>query len=241
MNCASCGAENPASAIVCGSCGVSMTGRSGTQGAGTLYSAPPLRRVVSESQGIANAKRVLIVLTVVGVCVLVAVAGASLWRNPDAPLEWREVEAQAAKYKFRMPGEPNRTNYEIGSVAGTKVILYGYESIVSGQGRVSIGNADFPDNGRVPIDGNELLDDLLPTIVATMKCEVTSRKEITMSNGYPGIEFEARPPRGKTGDSVLGQIYWVRPRIYLALLEAREDARLWKERRIFADSLTFAR
>lgn len=239
VNCAKCGAENPASTMVCGRCGVAMTGRRGAQG--TVYSPPPLQRVVPESRGVVNTKRILVVVAIVVVCGLMTLVGASLWRSPDAPLEWREVEAPAAKYKFMMPGHTDRTTQKIGSIDGTTVVLYRYISIVPGQGSVSVGTMDFPDNGQVPIDGNELLDEMLPICVASIKCEVTSRKDITLSSGYPGLEFEARPPRGTTGDSVLGQIYWVRPRMYLAVTQAREDSRLWKERRIFADSLTFAR
>lgn len=241
VNCAKCGAENPASAMVCGRCHVAMTVLRGAQGAGTVYSPPPLRRVVPESRGVVKSKQLLVVVAVIGVCALVAMAGAFLWRSADAPLEWRQVEAPAANYKFMMPGNPSRVNYEIPSVSDSKIVLYGFESIVPGQGKVSLGSADFPDNGRVPIDGTELLEKMLPELVTGMKCELTSRKEIRLSNGYPGIEFEARPPRGTSGNSVLGQIYWVRPRIYLAFTEAKEDSRLWKERRIFADSLTFAR
>lgn len=237
IRCDSCGLVNTDTAFTCRRCGVRLD-LPGPRGGATGANRPTYVAGARSS-----GRRTLAILAVVAVVVVAigAMAGyqyvkSTPGREPAA-LAWQEFEPPGGGYRAMLPGPSKSESAPIMSDPAGSATLYMYTSKVEGQGEAGVGNIDFPIDNNLAIDDAELIRIVGQGFATSKDFRITSSRDVTLAGGYRGAELDLVPDARTGWNVAIARIYWVRPRLYVLTLAARQDSRMWAERETFISSL----
>lgn len=241
LTCPLCGASKTATAQYCWRCVNVRLSQERDQTSVTRYYPRPDYRDHKGKPNANSARRIVIVVAVI--CTVAFFAGVVpfAWPSRTSALQWRQFEVPGGQYKFMVPAEPIRTSRKLKIGSDDSASVYQFESTIRRQGSTIVGSADVPDYAENPINGEDVVNGAADAVLKKYAVEVTSRSDIRLAGGYPGIEFEAKLVGGSDAESLSGRIVWVHPRLYFIILSAHTESSLWKERRIFIESFSLGK
>ena len=177
-----------------------------------------------------HARSILIVLLVVIAAAMMAACDS----KPDKP-SWREYKSTAGGYTVQMPGDPRQSTESQDSPAGVVPVPMAIVDL-PGQGVCMVGYADYPPwAASLPVE--QLLSQAAQKSLESTRSTFISQRTISL-DGYQGVEVEMKPPEKKftANGRAISRLYWVPPRLYMAIIAGPESEELFTNRSTFLDS-----
>ncbi len=235
ISCSRCGLINSPADSVCRRCGWSL---GADAPASTVYSSPPPTYYGAPTK---SSKGPVWVLVLVVMIAGVAVAGAVGYSyiRPfvlESEVSWHKETPPGGRFTVSLPG-PMKTEQKPMNTAVGPITAYIYGSEVRGQGVVAVTVADYPIGNDVAVDAGLVLDEAAKGMAQKTNSTIAAKRDLTLPDGWRGVEVDIDPGKGKDVEVVKARIYWVRTRLYVLLIAGNSDSKLWRERDIFLTSL----
>lgn len=158
--------------------------------------------------------------------------------------EWREYVSPAGDFSVQMPGEPAGDSKVKEALGVRNIPLRGGAALAADGSGCIAAVADYSAMLESMRGQSTTPDTFLSAAALGMlndkQTTVLNRRRIT-HEGQPGIEiefFDAPPESGNPADRLRGLVrfVWVSPRMYIAVVAAREQSQLYLQRQTFLDS-----
>lgn len=141
---------------------------------------------------------------------------------------WQDFRPAQGLFTVKMPSEPIARDPKTDRIASYTMTKHPYESLIRGQGSALYIVVDF--SPALSIEGmsyEKMLDAELSGLVTRTSSTLVSKRSITV-HGYPGLEFELRPPENLALSSPrnFGKIFMNSEHLYLMGITASEGSEL---------------
>ena len=145
-----------------------------------------------------------------------------------AKVAWRDFRPAQGLFAVKMPSEPIARDPIVDHVGSYTTTNHPYESLIRGQGSALYIVVDFsPALSTEGVSYEKILDAELNALVTRTSSTLISKRN-TSVNGYPGLEFEMRPPEklALSSPKCFGKIFMNSDHLYLMGLTASETSEL---------------
>lgn len=141
---------------------------------------------------------------------------------------WRDFRPAHGLFTVRMPSEPRALDPIVKSVESYTMTNHRYESLIRGQGATLYVVVNF--SPAISVEGvsyEEMLDLELNGMIKRTSSTLISKRSTTV-NGYPGLEFELKPPDNLALASprVFGKVFMNSEHLYVMAITASEGSEL---------------
>lgn len=166
----------------------------------------------------------LIVLSCLGFLAPFLIAGMT----KPGKVAWRDFRPAHGLFTVKMPSEPIAHEPNVERIGPYTMTNHPYESLIRGQGSALYVILDFsPPLSTEKMSYETMLDAELNALVKRTSSTLVSKHGITV-NGYPGMEFELKPPEklALASPKCFGKIFMNSEHLYMMGITASEGSEL---------------
>jgi len=148
--------------------------------------------------------------------------------KPGQKVAWREFRPSHGLFSVNMPADPIAQNPVVMNIQKYTMTKTCYESTIARQGGVVYCVADFsPPISVEKVSYEKMLEAELDNLVGSSGSTLASKQSTTV-NGYPGLEFEMKPPEKLrlAAPKNFGKIFMNSDHYYLLMITASEGSEL---------------
>jgi hypothetical protein len=145
-----------------------------------------------------------------------------------AKVAWRDFRPAQGLFTVKMPSEPITHAPQVDHVGSYTATNHPYESLIRGQGSALYIVVDFsPALSTEGVSYEKILDAELNGLVTRTSSTLVSKRS-TSVNGYPGLEFEMKPPEklALSSPKCFGKIFMNSEHLYMMGITASETSEL---------------
>jgi hypothetical protein len=167
----------------------------------------------------------LIVISCIGLVGAVLIPHLLLSKGKVA---WQDFRPAYGTFSVKMPSKPVEHNPQSRKFGAYTLTNHPYESTVRGQGATLYVVVDFsPVLQTEGLSYDTLLDGELNYLINATNSTLVTKRPTTI-NGYPGLEFEVKPPANLALESprVFGKLFMNSEHLYLMQITASETSEL---------------
>lgn len=146
----------------------------------------------------------------------------------EQKVAWREFRPSHGLFSVNMPADPIAQNPVVMNIQKYTMTKNCYESTIARQGGVVYCVADFsPPISVEKVTYEKMLEAELDNLVGSSRSILASKQSTTV-NGYPGLEFEMKPPENVALRSPknFGKIFMNSDHYYFLMITASEGSEL---------------
>lgn len=171
-----------------------------------------------------------VILCVVGGLVLLAAigGGGAALLKPSSKVKWREFHPSGSMMSVMMPSEPKTREPIVTPMTGGTMTNRMYTSTVFGQGSALLCVVDYSMNfSDYDMPYEKALDAELDDLLRRTNSTLISKRSISLG-GFPGLEFEIKPPGNVTPkvEKSYGKMFITRNQLYFLSITATENSEL---------------
>lgn len=148
--------------------------------------------------------------------------------KPEQKVAWREFRPSQGLFSVNMPADPIADKPVVMNIQKYTMTKNCYESTIARQGGVVYCVADFsPPISVEKVTYENMLEAELNNLVGSSRSMLVSKRSTTV-NGYPGLEFEMKPPENLALRSPknFGKIFMNSDHYYFLMITASEGSEL---------------